>query len=345
MQGCNWKLDTGCWTPDAGQRTLDSVGHQEETDRMVELRRWALWVAVLATLLAVLVSVGARFFISAPPLGNRLTSLVSDPSSLPEGLSADDLATLNADSFNPDAADPPGLGISYLALTNGLLLIIVGLMALPLLIGNRVGALVNGIVSLIGGLAAVIAGIAMLLIAITALLLMVTLFLAAPFGTLAYLAIFGFFDLSASAMALGFIMLLQIAAIVFLVVAQPKFLGNKRLVFFLLLAVVLTFITMLLHSIVPIILVSITDAIAAVIIAVVGVIWGLMMFIGALIALVKQLNLGRQGGGARRTRNAGKAAVESAPSSVSDHSSGGVTTLTAQNATSSQLTVKTVPSS
>ncbi len=311
---------------------------------MGELRRWALWLAVLAILLAVLACIGAGFFISPPPLGDRIATLVSNPSSLPDGLSVDDLAELSADSFNPDAADPPGLGIPYLALPNGLLLLVVGLIALPLLVGNRVGALVNGIASLIGGLIAVIAGIGMAILAITQLVLMVTLFLAVPFGTLAYLATFGFFDVSTSAAVLGLVMFLQLATIVFVVIAQPKFLGNKRLVFFLLLVVVLSFVTMLLHSIVPTILVSITDAIAAIVIAVVGVIWGLMMLIGAVVALVKQLNLGRQGGDPRRTRDAGETATASTPAAAAQLS-GGSTTRTTQGAKPVQRTARTVPES
>lgn len=306
---------------------------------MGELRRWALWVAVLAILLAVLACIGAGFFISPPPLADRIAMLASDPSSLPDGLSVGDLAEMSTGAFG-DGANPPGLAIPYLALTTGLLLLIVLLMALPLLIGNRVGALVNGVVSLIGGLAAVIAGIGMIIVALTSLVLMVTLFLAVPFGTLAYLAVFGFFDVFTSAAVLGLVMFLQLAAIVFVMIAQPKFLGNKRLVFFLLLAVLLTFLTMLLHSIVPIILVSITDAIAAIITAVVGVLWGLMMFIGAVMALVKQLNLGRQGGGPRRTRDAGETATSTpAPAAQSP---GGSTIRTAQVVRPKQRTVRIV---
>ena len=42
----------------------------------------------------------------------------------------------------------------------------------------------------------------------------------------------------------------------------------------------------------------------AIIIAIVGAIWGLLMLIGGIISLIKQLNLGRQGGGPLREREA-----------------------------------------
>ncbi|MGC5224702.1 hypothetical protein ACPW96_19225 [Micromonospora sp. DT81.3] len=271
---------------------------------MKELRAWALWVAVAAIVLALLVCIGSGFIISPPPFEERIQSLREDPSSVPQGVDPTDLADLDSGDFGEDVGDPPGLAIPYLALPNGLLLVIVGLMALPLLIGNRMIPLIGGILSVLGGLVAVIAGIVMAIIAFVALTIMVSLFLAAPFGTLAYLAIFGFFDTGASAVMLGLIIFFQLAAIVFLIVAQQSMLGNKRLVFWLLLTVLLTFLTMILHSIVPVILVSITDALGAIIIAIVGAIWGLLMLIGGIISLIKQLNLGRQGGGPLREREA-----------------------------------------
>lgn len=271
---------------------------------MKELRAWALWVAVAAIVLALLVCVGSGFILSPPPFEQRIQSLKNDSSSVPQGVDPTDLQDFGPEDFGEDVGDPPGLAIPYLALPNGLLLIIVGLMALPLLIGNRMVPLIGGILSVLGGLVAVIAGIVMAIIAFVALMIMVSLFLAVPFGTLAYLAIFGFFDTGASAVMLGLIIFFQLAAIVFLIVAQQSMLGNKRLVFWLLLAVLLTFLTMILHSIVPVILVSITDALGAIIIAVVGAIWGLLMLIGGIISLIKQLNLGRQGGGPLREREA-----------------------------------------
>jgi len=282
-----------------------------------ELRAWALWVAVAAIVLALLVCVGSGFILSPPPLDERIQSLQQDSSSVPEGVDQEDLQELGPEDFGEDVGDPPGLAIPYLALPNGLLLIIVGLMALPLLIGNRMIPLIGGIVSVLGGLVAVIAGIIMAIIAFVALTVMVSLFLAAPFGTLAYLAIFGFFDTGASAVMLGLIIFFQLAAIVFLIVAQQSMLGNKRLVFWLLLSVLLTFLTMILHSIVPVILVSITDALGAIIIAIVGAIWGLLMLIGGIISLIKQLNLGRQGGGPLREREASEPLTSRNPTPAS----------------------------
>ena len=106
---------------------------------MRELRRWALWVAFAAILMAVLVCIGSGFVISPPALGERIAALQSDPAGAPDGVRSRTSSRLDAGDFGEEVQDPPGLGIPYLALPNGLLLVILALMALPLVIGNRDG--------------------------------------------------------------------------------------------------------------------------------------------------------------------------------------------------------------
>lgn len=269
---------------------------------MDRLRPWALWLAVGLLAAATALCLGSSFLISPQALGTRIASLRTDPSAVPDGVSQDDLDDLDVSDFGESSLDPPGLGIPYLALPVGLLLAIVALMALSTVIGHRNNAILTGVVNLVGGIVGLIGGIVLAIVAFVALVAMVTLFLAVPFGTLAYLAVFGFFNVGASRLALGLLLTLQIAALVLLVVAQQRVLGNKRLMFFAFLAIGLTLLTLLLHSIVPVILVSITDALAALITAVVGAIWALLMVIGGIISLVKQLNLTRAGSGPVRQR-------------------------------------------
>ncbi len=59
--------------------------------------------------------------------------------------------------------------------------------------------ILTGGVSIIGGLVVLLAAIATAIVSFTALMLMVSLLLSAPFGTLAYLAIFGSFDTGGAA--------------------------------------------------------------------------------------------------------------------------------------------------
>ncbi len=100
------------------------------------------------------------------------------------------------------------------------------------------------------------------------------------------------------------ILFLTLACLVLLVLAQQRFLKGKGLMLLLVTAALLTFVTSLLHSIVPGFLVSITDALAALITAIVSAIWALLVLIWGIVAAVRVLRLGRQGGGGSLTRDA-----------------------------------------
>lgn len=270
---------------------------------MDRLRPWALWLALLAVLLAVAVCVGSSLLTDPPPLAERVAALQRTPP--PDGVDPDDVAELDAGAFSPEVADPPGLGLPALALTNGLLLVTVGLAALPSLAGNRVTGSVQGGVSIVAGLAAVVLGVLTALAALAALLVMVGLLLSTPFGTLAYLALFGSFDTGTSVAALGLVLALQVAAAVGLVVAQQRFLRSTGLVALVLTALVLTVVTTLLHTVVPSVLVSISDAIAAIVAGVVAALWGVATLVGGVVSVVKLVVALRQGGGSRTSRAAG----------------------------------------
>lgn len=252
---------------------------------MNQLRPWALWCCLAAVLVATGVCAGAALFDAPLPLADRVAALQAQAP--PPGISADDLADLNAADFNPGAAEPPGLGIPALVVANGLLLVVVALTTLPLLVGNRVTGSVQGVVSVVAGLLALIGGIIMAVVAFVSLLVMVSMFLAAPFGTLAYLAVYGFFPTSTSGTLLAVLLVLQIGAGALLVVAHRRFLDNRGLMLLFATVVLLTMVTAILHAVVPGFLVSITDAIAAIIAAIVGAVWGLALLIGGIVSIVK----------------------------------------------------------
>jgi len=267
-----------------------------------ELRPWALWLCLLAVVLGTGVCAGSALVGGTPPLDDRVSALRSTVP--PDGVSTDDLGDLSAADFDAGAADPPGLGINALVVVNGLLLVVIALTALPLLVGNRITGSVQGVVTFIGGLLALLGGILLAITAFIALTVMVSLFLSAPFGTLAYLAVFGFFDTGTSTAQLALLLFLQIAAAVLLVVANQRFLGSKGLMVLFATAILLTVVTAFLHSVVPGILVSITDAIAAIIAAVVGAIWGLVLLIGGIVSIVKLIAAGRAAGAGPAVRSA-----------------------------------------
>jgi hypothetical protein len=78
--------------------------------------------------------------------------------------------------------EPPGRGISYLVLVDGILLYTVVLMGVALLIPDRVHARVQGAVTLIASIILIIVAIVLAIIAFIELLVMVTLLAATPSG-------------------------------------------------------------------------------------------------------------------------------------------------------------------
>jgi hypothetical protein len=192
-----------------------------------------------------------------------------------------------------DPGTPPGLGVPYLALLDGLLLFIVILMAMPLLLPDRVHAKLQGIATLIVSFLSLLGGIVLIFVALTLLMIMVTLFLAAPFGTIAYLAIYGDFSTTSAQVILNLLLLLKIVGAVCLVLAHQRFLQNKGLVLLILTSLIGNLIISFLHALVPTPLVSITDAVAAIIVAILAVIWAILLLIGSLPAIFKAINITR----------------------------------------------------
>ena len=269
------------------------------------LRKPFLVAAVLLVLVAFLACLGSSLVTKPPPFADRVQQTLSSPQTKTL-LDRFDISSDDArDSLNGTKPDnPPGLGIPALALIEGLLLLVLVITAAPLLIGERATGLLTGAVSIIGGLVVLLAGIATAIVSFTALMLMVALLLSVPFGTLAYLAIFGSFDTSGAAVFTSLVLGLTLAGLVLLMLAQQRFLKGKGLMLLIATAALLTFVTALLHSLVPGFLVSITDAVAALVSAIVSAIWALLVVVWGIVAAVRLLRLGRQGGGGALTREA-----------------------------------------
>jgi hypothetical protein len=274
-----------------------------------QLRRPFLILTVVTITLALLICLGSNLLARPASVEQRVNSALQSAQSSPQiqaqlqkrGIDLNDAR----DQLQQSTQDqPPGLAIPDLALVNGLLLLVLVLTALPILIGDRATGTVQGIISIIGGLIGLIAGIALAITAFVALILMVSLLLAVPFGTLAYLAIFGSFDTGTSAAITTVVLALQVIGLICLILAQERFLKSKGLMLLFGTAILLTFVVSLLHSIVPGILVSITDAFGAIVIGVVGAIWALVVLIGGIVAAVRLLQLGRQGGPSQLSRAA-----------------------------------------
>jgi hypothetical protein len=182
-----------------------------------------------------------------------------------------------------------GLGIPYMALVDGMLLYMIMLMALALGLSERLHGLLQGPVTLVLSLLVALASFIMIFAALFALTEMLALLLAIPFGTIVYAILFGHFARGPASAELSTIMTLKLLFAGCLVAAQQRFLENKLLVFTIALALLATIIVGFLQGLVPIFLVSITDAIAAIILAILGLVLAIILLLRSIPAVVKAI--------------------------------------------------------
>jgi hypothetical protein len=206
------------------------------------------------------------------------------------------LVELGTAAFVRGADDtPPGLGIPYLALVDGILAYTLAMMVLALVFPENLQAKMQGIVSVILSFLLALGSLVLIFVALAKLMLMVALFFAAPFGTAVYLGIWGHFPKGAAAVILSLLMLLKICAAICLPIAHQGFLNNKGIIFMVLTSFVATIIVSFLHGIVPTPLVSITDALAAIIVGIIALIWAIVILIGSIIAVGMAASTGWSG--------------------------------------------------
>jgi hypothetical protein len=208
---------------------------------------------------------------------------------LPRDLDDRDDVIDNMVSESQKGKKPPGMGIRDLGIFDLLILYTAILMAAALIIPEKIHGRIQGIVSLIVGIVGLLGAIVLFIEAFVKLMIMVGLFLATPFGTIAYLAIWGSFNRGGAGVILTASLFLKLAFVILLFLAHQRFFQNKGLVLILLCSFLGNFIIALLHGFVPIFLVSITDAIGAIIAVILLAIWSILLIIGSIIAIVKAI--------------------------------------------------------
>jgi hypothetical protein len=244
---------------------------------MGELRKPFFLIALVAIGLVLLVDLGAALLIGGQDAGADLLTQAE---------------RLGVDVGEAgEVQEPPGRGIPYLALIDVIAFYTAALMGASFIVPEKVQGRVQGVLTLIGSIVLIIVALVLLVIAYVEMLTMASLFVAAPFGTIAYLVIWGFFPRGEAAVVLALLMFLKLVFAGFLILAQPRFLQNKGLVALVVTSLVATIVVAFLHGLVPIILVSILDDLAAVIIAVVAIIWAIILLIGSIPAVVKSVRV------------------------------------------------------
>src|SRR5882672_10638860 len=218
---------------------------------MERLRTPFFLVALASAILIVLVETGGQFLVGGHDAGAAIANQAGQL-----GVTA-----------SPGGATPPGLGIGYLALVDAVVLFTVGLMGVGLLTPQRLQGRLQGAATLVFAILLILGALAALVVAIGKLILMSTLLFAFPFGTIAYLIIWGDFPRGTTTVLLSLVMFLKFVFAVFLLLAQPRFVQNKGLVALTLTSMICNIVLSFLQGIVPIILVSISDAVGAVVFA------------------------------------------------------------------------------
>jgi hypothetical protein len=250
---------------------------------MGELRKPFFIGAVALILIAVAIEVGAPWFLGGvKPKASDLTSVLDDPSF------ADYKSEINtADLKKLNRGTPPGRAIPAMAVLDGLVLFTVLLMGAPMFIPERIFAKVQGVATLVVSLLALTGSIAGIFLTFSLVMLMVALFTAFPFGTIAYLIIYGFFDRTGANVTLSLLMMFKLGFAACLILAHQRFIENKGLVLIILTSLAANILISFSHAIVPVPLVSITDGIATIIVFVLVVLWAAFFLAGSIVAVVK----------------------------------------------------------
>lgn len=183
----------------------------------------------------------------------------------------------------------PGLGGAYLALLDGILLYSVILMSIGHFRFKALTARVTSAVTLVLSVLGAIGTLLLIIAAFTLIMLMLGLLLAAPFGTIAYFAAYAQFPKNEAVAALSFVIVLKLFFLVMLALTHPGYLQNKGLVIMIGLSLFATWLTSLLIALPPSFLSSITDAVGALITAVIAFVVLILIFITSIVAVVKSL--------------------------------------------------------
>jgi len=189
--------------------------------------------------------------------------------------------------------DPPGRAIPALAFVDGLLLWSLLWMAANLLVAERVTGRLQGIATLVLTVLLLLGGIVFVFFLLAELFFMIGLLVSVPFGTIAYLALYGFFPVGSAAGLLDLILVLKLAFCACLLLASHRFLKGKALLLLIATSLLLTVVIGFLHALFPRFLVSIVDSVAGIVTVVVGLVWAIVLLVFAVVSIVRVLRVDR----------------------------------------------------
>src|SRR6476660_8574774 len=123
---------------------------------------------------------------------------------------------------------PPGIGFFGIALVDPVLAHALALLTIDLLaIARSFAARLQGIVTLVLSLLGLLGTLVFAFATFTMIMLMITLLLAAPFGTLAYFAVWGHFPTGPARISVALVMSLKLIGIGLIAASHLTLLKNK----------------------------------------------------------------------------------------------------------------------
>ena len=183
----------------------------------------------------------------------------------------------------------PGYGVTYLALLDGLLFFALLMKVLAAVLPARVHGAAQGCLTGLVGLLGLLGGILMIIVAFLFLMLLLGLLMAVPFGTAIYFGCYGSFERGEAAATLSICMFLKLVATGCVLLSHPDELKTKATLLFWGCALLANFLVAWLHALLPRVLTSVTDVVAAIVVAVIGAIWALLLLLGAISPIWKTL--------------------------------------------------------
>lgn len=252
---------------------------------MDSLRKPFFIVAIILIAIVVMIEVGDTALLNAVPALPNCNNLGNSD--------LQDACQNNSPDLSGAKEGAPGKAIPFMALLDGVALFTAVLMGLGVIVKPSILGRIQGCGTCIFSILVILGGIVMILGALALLFLMVGLLLAFPFGTIAYLAIYGSFDTGGARTILTLLMTLKLGFAVFLMLGHQRFLQNLGLVLIVITSLLGNIIITFLHGFPPGFLVSITDDIAAIIVAILAVLWAIFLLIGSIPAIIATLRLSR----------------------------------------------------
>ncbi|HEY1656500.1 MAG TPA: hypothetical protein VGF86_15465 [Candidatus Tumulicola sp.] len=180
------------------------------------------------------------------------------------------------------------LGISALWLLDISLFWTLFVGALAIIVRRDILGRLQGVATLVLSIVIILVGLKILLTDFILLLIMLAL-LASFFGWLVYFPLFAHFDTAQAVQVLGLLTLFKLVALALLIVAQQRFLRQTPLLVLIGLSLLCDLLLSFLHALPPGVLVSVTDALGAIVICIVAIVYALIQAIASIVAIIRAL--------------------------------------------------------